>query len=111
MGSPGPPRFEIAESVDGDGPVVLVLSGELDLATAPVLEEKLDAARRSEAPVTVDLRPLRFMDSSGLRVLLAAALQARESSWTFAVIPGEGPVRRIFETAGVDHLVPFVDPA
>jgi anti-anti-sigma factor len=69
MGSPGTPRFGIDESYD-DGVLVLAVSGELDLATAPQLQEKITAAREAGEGVRLDLRPLTFIDSSGLRVLL-----------------------------------------
>ena len=98
--------FEISESADGST-TVLALTGELDLATAQSLQDRLDAAHDSGEAVTVDLAPLRFIDSSGLRVLLAASLKAREGDWPFTVRHGTGVVRRIFETAGVEDLIPF----
>jgi len=108
MGSPGLPRFEITSHVDGRS-TVLALSGELDLATAAQVDEAIEEARAAGNSITVDLRPLKFIDSSGLRVLLAASLSAREEGWSLLVVHGAGNVRRIFETAGVEHLIPFVE--
>jgi len=43
--------------------------GELDLATAPILERELDAvAVESGVMIVVDLTQLTFMDSSGLNL-------------------------------------------
>lgn len=56
-----------------DGTVVIALTGELDMASAPELEEAIDRAIASAArSVIVDLRQLEFMDSTGIRLLVAA---------------------------------------
>src|SRR6202035_76424 len=55
------------------GAVWLVLSGELDLATAPFVDEHLAAAQCGCDAVFVDLQDLNFMDVSGLAVFLTAA--------------------------------------
>jgi anti-anti-sigma factor len=54
-----------------DGFVRLFVRGELDLVTAPVLEDELAAVERLSDPIVVDLRDLSFMDCSGLRALVA----------------------------------------
>ena len=58
-----PTGFSISIS-DRDGRSVVVIRGELDLATAPELEAALRAPRRGRE-VVVDLRELAFMDSTG----------------------------------------------
>ena len=110
MSSPGTPRFAIEQSHADDGVLVLAVSGELDLAGAPELHELVEQARAAGTPVRVDLRPLSFMDSSGLRVLLGAAVHARDGEWRFEVVPGTGAVDRIFDSAGVSGLVRWVRP-
>jgi anti-anti-sigma factor len=61
--------FEICP---GEAPGVLVLEGELDVATAEQLESA--AAKHPEGPMILDLERLTFMDSSGLRALLRLAV-------------------------------------
>jgi anti-anti-sigma factor len=60
----GPPAFEIRRSDEH-----LALVGELDANSSPELEAALRA--EDDSPVTVDLRRLDFIDSSGIRTLLS----------------------------------------
>jgi len=56
-----------------DGPTpVLVLAGELDPATAPTLDDAIERALSTGATgLTIDMGGLTFVDSSGLRSLIA----------------------------------------
>ena len=53
------------------------VSGEVDMRTAPELDETLREALRHARLVLMDLREMSFMDGTGLRVLLNASLRAR----------------------------------
>src|SRR3954453_17058687 len=66
-----PGEFSIAAS-GREGRALLTLSGELDLATAPELEQLVNERLDAGQEVVVDLRGLEFMDSSGIRVLVPA---------------------------------------
>jgi anti-sigma B factor antagonist len=83
----------------------LTVRGEVDAATAPLLEEALDAAIRDSTGVFVlDLADVAFLDSGGLNVLLRArALLGREDRAIVLVCP-RGPVRRVLELAGIADL-------
>jgi anti-anti-sigma factor len=87
--------------------VVLALAGELDLAGAPQLASEIERAESSGLDALVlDLSRLDFIDSAGLRVLLAAHERAREAGRAFAITPGPQQVQRLLEIAGVgEHLV------
>jgi anti-sigma B factor antagonist len=53
-----------------DGGVSLVVTGEVDVLSAPVLQRALDAAWAEDPrSVTVDLRAVTFLNAPGLRVL------------------------------------------
>jgi len=85
---------------------VLGLHGELDLLGAPLLEEEIEKAE-TEAPaiVVLDLQDLQFVDSAGLRVILAAHERSRQQGKELALTPGSEQVQRLFTIAGVDeHL-------
>jgi anti-sigma B factor antagonist len=86
--------------------VVLELHGELDLAAAPLLAEEIERAETGERKALVlDLGDLEFVDSAGLRVILAAHERALGSGREFAVTNGTLQVQRLFEIAGVgQHL-------
>jgi anti-sigma B factor antagonist len=64
---------------DGDGHVVVVLRGELDMAAAAGVAAALAAAAASEPRVIVDLAGLRFIDASGVAALVRGRRQARHA--------------------------------
>ncbi len=89
----------------------LVLGGELDLATAPVLEERLRELQDTAVRVVVDLRELSFMDCSGLGVLVAAQRHARRVHARVEVVCAAGPVQRLLTMTGIDQLLEFAEPS
>jgi len=95
---------------DGDRATV-TLSGELDLSTAPQVEQALaEAEEKGPETMVLDLRRLAFMDSTGLRVVLAADGRARRDGRRLEVVPGPPQVHRVFRIALLDRRVAFVDP-
>lgn len=87
---------------DRDGWIVVEVSGEVDISTAPDLRGALEEAGTGGS-VVVDLRGVTFMDSSGLEVLVAAAGELEEGGGRLVVVCGEGPVRRILGITGLDR--------
>jgi anti-sigma B factor antagonist len=95
---------------DGDE-VTVAISGELDLSTAPQVEEALgDAEEKGPERIVLDLEGLSFMDSTGLRMVLAADGRARKQNRRFEVIPGPPQVHRVFRIALLDRRITFIDP-
>ena len=107
MARPG--DFEIAEDVRGNT-LVLRVTGELDLATVPHLEEALRKVEGRAERVVIDLRPTEFLDSTALRVLLRANAEADGRGYELGLVPGPPAVDRAFDVAGVKGVLPFVDP-
>jgi anti-anti-sigma factor len=99
-------EFRIEEA-RRNGLVVLRLRGDLDLASADTVAERLDALSAAGEPVLLDLDNLAFMDSSGLRVVLQAAENSRTSGWRFTLTPGSQQVRHLFASAGVTDRLPI----
>ncbi len=85
---------------------VLLLYGELDLASAPVLEGELDGIDLAKtAAVVLDLQGLDFIDSTGLRMILASQERLRELGGTFAITRGSPQVQRLLAITRADeHL-------
>jgi anti-sigma B factor antagonist len=88
------------------GKVLVRPHGEVDIATAPRLDVKLRELRDSGFDhLVVDLREVAFLDSSGLRILLAWDQTARQEGVDFELVPGPPGVQRLFDVTGVrDHL-------
>jgi anti-anti-sigma factor len=85
--------------------------GELDLHTTEELEQALSIALASEATrVVVDLRVLEFIDSAGLRTIVAAC--RGPEAGRLALVPGPPAVQGVFNVSGLAPELPFLpDPA
>lgn len=73
-----------------------MLEGELDLATAEDLGAVLGTARSDGRPLVLDFSKVSFMDSSGLRALLAA-VRSRAGQGPLVILNPTAPVRRVFD--------------
>jgi anti-anti-sigma factor len=92
------------------GQTRVVLRGELDISSAPVLEEALERAEESAPEVLLlDLRGLAFMDSTGLRTVVGADQRAREQGRRLAIVRGPDPVDRIFAVTRLDERLELID--
>lgn len=108
MGGPAP--FSVDATEAGDR-LVVVVRGELDLATAPELEAVLMAPLKAGGQVVLDLRALEFMDSTGVRVIVAAHVAGQESGGALTLVQTDpaGPVGRVLEISGLDGILDFVE--
>ena len=98
------------QSHQSDGMIRLALSGELDLSSASQVEDVLKEIEESSPPLLVlDLRDLTFMDSTGLRVMVAADARARDGSRRLAIVQGPEPVHRVFRITGLDDHLDIVE--
>ncbi len=88
------------------------LHGELDLASAPLLESEIESAELGDtALVVLDLEDLEFIDSTGLRIILAAHTRSQERGQEFAVTRGSQQVQRLLSITRVtDHLRIIASP-
>ena len=83
------------------------LRGELDIATAEAVAERLTVLRERHESVLLDLDGLTFIDARGVRLVLAAAEDSRRDGWAFAVTHGSRQVRRVFVLLGLDRHLPY----
>ena len=101
--------FEI-EIIERDDAVVLVVEGEIDIATAPLLEQRLSEAEAGDAPqLIVDLDRVSFMDSTGLQVLVAHTM-SETNGRRIRLTKGSSQVQRLFTVSGMADHLPFVSP-
>ena len=90
---------------------MMSLRGELDLASAPLLQAELDSSQIASASMLVlDLEELTFIDSTGLRVLLTAYEHSRERGQEFAVTQGSPQVQRLLSITGVGEHLRIIAP-
>ena len=91
---------------------LIAVSGELDIASAPELEQALDQIRPELTKlVIVDLRELEFMDSTGLSIIVRAHQRLSESDCELTLIKGQPQVQRLLDLTGVaDRVRLFAEP-
>jgi anti-anti-sigma factor len=95
------PTFEVRET-HRSGVRLLALRGDIDLATAPRLDEALGRAVQADppAPVVVDLREVRHLGSFGVGLLVTHHRRAQRADVPMRVVVGPGPVRALLALLG-----------
>jgi anti-sigma B factor antagonist len=94
----------------GEDRTQIALVGELDIASAPQFEESLEAAEAdSPGTVVLDLRGVEFIDSTGLRAVIAADERARSGGRRFVIVRGTAAVERVFSVTQLDQRLEIVD--
>lgn len=89
---------------------VIVVQGELDLASSPELEEQLERASNSGTELLViDLRELEFMDSTGLSVIVRTHQRLVEQGRELSLVKGSPQVQRLLDVTGVAERLRLVD--
>lgn len=104
--------FDVRSETTPGGVDVVFVTGELDLATAPRLDEVLGAVT-AEA-VVVDLSGCTFLDSAGIRALMGTARTFAEADRGLRMVTSDAGILRLLEITGVDTLIrvhPSLDDA
>lgn len=115
LGDPSSPPLHVADGhgfeasvVDREGEAVVVVAGEVDLATAGLLRQMIDSACDRAERVVVDLTATTFIDSSGLAVVIHAFERLGGRAGAVTVIASHRNVRQVFEVSGLDRLVTVI---
>jgi anti-anti-sigma factor len=90
-------NFEIVP--DGHG---FIVSGELDLSGQPAFARAFADVLHVGGPVTVDMRKLKFMDSSGIQTIIAAARLTEDGCIVLHGVHDE--VQKVVDLTQIDHL-------
>lgn len=86
------------------------LIGEFDLQAFDQVDTLLtDAQMGTSQTVLVDLRSVTFIDSSGIRALVRAHKRGTAGAGPLRLIRGPDNVHRVFELAGLDSRLEFVE--
>jgi anti-sigma B factor antagonist len=91
------------------GTAVLTATGDVDVVTAPRLEDMLaNRLRGTLALLILDLSGLDFLGVAGLSLLVRAKLQAEHHGTELRIVIGDNrPVRRALAAAGLQHSLPL----
>lgn len=104
-----PGELEIITVQRESGPE-LQLIGELDLASADELERQIAMlSLDGTSQIVLDLARLDFVDSAGLRAMLAARQACEQTGCTLALRNAGERVQRVLELTGMDAVLPISD--
>lgn len=95
------------EVVECKRATVVSVSGEVDVATAPELDEKLATVAASPR-VVVDLSGVTFLDSSGLGVLIKALKRVKDTGGSLVLVITEPRILKVFTITGLDKVLTIV---
>ena len=103
------PSFEL-RVVRSESRMHIAPTGELDIATAPQLEQAIsEATSEPVSELVLDLRELTFMDSTGLRTLAQANVKAEQAGTALSIWRGPRQIERVLEISGLGPLLPPAD--
>jgi anti-anti-sigma factor len=101
-------NLRLLEIASDDGHRTLVLTGELDLTSFWLLDlPLLQIGTHGAKSFTLDLSGLAFIDSTGVRSVLAARGLCAARGCEFILIAGPPQVQRVFEASGQIDQLPF----
>jgi len=97
--------FDVTSSPLPGGGTTLHVEGELDMATAPRLEEAL-ADEGFDQRLVIDLSRCTFLDSSAVRVLVASARDAEAATGSLSLVTPDPGLLRVLQISGVATMLP-----
>lgn len=104
-----PSTFWIATETR-DRATVLVVNGDLDISTSPMLEAAFLSCLREQPPtIAVDLANVSFMNGAGIRALLVGRARAAEHRARFHVVRASKAVERLM-TPGLRAVLAAAEP-
>ena len=93
-----------SERLDDDLGVV-VLSGEVDIFTAPQFKESLlELLDSGVKRLVVDLSAVTFIDSTALGVLIGGVRRVNSAGGAMALVVVSRPVERVLSITGLDRV-------
>jgi anti-anti-sigma factor len=88
-----------------DGAYVVRVVGELDMATAPTLEERIGSVG-SPSRLVIDLSQCTFLDSAAVRLLMTIARDSDPAETPVALVASDPGILRVLEITAVDDILP-----
>jgi anti-sigma B factor antagonist len=102
-------NFDLETETEGTSALVKI-RGDLDLQVVDQVTEELTQIESDEPELLViDLSKISFMDSSGMGVVAAAHIRARDRGRRFAIVTPPAGVRQAFDRTKLSEVVTVAD--
>jgi anti-sigma B factor antagonist len=106
-GGPGVQGEQASFFLEGmDGCMVVFVVGEIDLASAPLMQEVMAEAVESRRHLIVDLSAVNFLDSTGLGVLVRTRQRIAATHKSMSLVGPTGLVARVIRITRIDEAIP-----
>ena len=97
-------NFEVSE-LESNGTPVLAVRGEIDVATAPQLRERLlSRADHDHVIVIVDMTDVSFVDSTALGVIVSGAKRLRSGGGDLRLVVTEPHIAKVLAITGLTEV-------
>ncbi len=92
------------------GRTVVVVGGEIDVYTAPVLRERLnELVSEGHHQLIVDMEAVEFLDSTGLGVLVGGLKKVRQHDGSLHLVCTQEKILKVFRITGLTKVFPIHD--
>lgn len=87
------------------------LDGELDHHTSQIFKDRVQKKLETGSIkyLVIDMRRLKFMDSSGIGAILGRLNQLKKTGGKVVVFGLQPQVKKVFHAGGLDKIIPFYD--
>lgn len=104
------PEFTVGVQHHRDGVVVVDISGELDIGTAPRVEDRLAyLAATGHHRLVLDTVRLSFCDAAGIRVMVRARMRADERGGWLRLAAASARLRWLLDILALETYLPVYD--
>lgn len=96
------------EKLEVNSALVIVIKGEIDLYSSPVVRKQILETIDNKIPVIlVDMNQVTYMDSSGVATLVEGYKQCNQYNGRFLLSGVQPEVRQVFELTRLDSVFPM----
>jgi len=98
-------NFKISERTLEAGQIVLDISGEVDVLTAPLLKDAIiGQVTKGASQIIINLEAVDYLDSTGLGTLIGGLKRTREAKTRLSIAGMNSRIRRLFDITGIDKI-------
>ena len=103
-------KVDVKQTNGSPAASVIDLNGEIDVYTSPKVKETLnDLIDKGNYSLVINLENVRYIDSTGLGVLIGSLKRVREHSGTVHLVCTNPQIKKIFDITGLAKIFGIYD--